>query len=225
MPPNNLWKIHHRLQASLLTNSTCQVYQGIQDIESHQLQHDLLSTDDISDRFRRFAASLIYTLAYGRRMPRGNEHEVQEIVHLIKNVMEVALVENRSVDIFPVLECLPRQLSEWKRIADEFYHREVKLFTQNWKTALKGRTWSWSKALQGKRQARNITEKELSYAISSLYEAGSDTTILVLEVFILATALYEMRFGLPSSSLIPLLGSIDSLHLRTCPTCRSHWHS
>lgn len=187
MPYGPLWKTHRRLQTSLLNSRTCQLYHEIQDVESHQLLHDMLSTNDFTDRFRRFSSSLIYTLAYGKRMPRGDEHEVQEIDLLIKNLMEVSRL--RPVDIFPILEYLPRQMSKWKQIADDFHHREVKLFTQNLKSALQRGPWNWAKSLAGVQEAQQLTEKELSYVIGFLYEAGSDTTTAVLEVFTLATLL------------------------------------
>jgi cytochrome P450 len=63
LPYNNQWRIHRRLQTSLLNNRICQSYHEIQDIESHQTLHDLLSSNDFSDRFHRFSASLIFTLA------------------------------------------------------------------------------------------------------------------------------------------------------------------
>ncbi|KAE8398031.1 cytochrome P450 [Aspergillus pseudonomiae] len=190
MPYGKLWRIHRRLQTSLLSNSACQFYHEIQEVESHQLLFDLLSTNDFSDRFRRFSASLLFTLAYGKRMPRGDEHEVQEIDLLIKNLMEVVMMGNWLVDLFPQLEYLPRRLSKWKQVADGFHDREVKLFTQNLRAALERGNWNWTKALMGVPEAQNLTEKELSYVIGFLYEAGSDTTTSVLEVFMLATVLH-----------------------------------
>jgi hypothetical protein len=69
-------------------------------------------------------------------MPRGDEHEVQEISLLLKNVSEGLSLGNWLVEVFPLLESLPRKLSKWKQIADEFHNREVKLFVQNLKFAL-----------------------------------------------------------------------------------------
>ncbi|KAE8149223.1 cytochrome P450 [Aspergillus avenaceus] len=190
MPSGHLWKIHRRLQTSILNNGTCQFYHEIQELESHQLLYDMLSTNDFPDRFRRFSSSIIYTLAYGKRMPRGDEHEVQEIDFLIKNLMEVAMLGNWLVDIFPSLDYLPRQLSKWKRIADDFHRREVKLFTQNLKFAFERGPWNWAKSLAGVQETQQLTEKQLSYVIGFLYEAGSDTTTAVLEVSMLATILH-----------------------------------
>lgn len=81
----------------------------------------MLSTNDLSDSFRRISSSLIYTLAYKKRMPRGDEHEVQEIDLLIKSLPEIVMLGNWLVNNFSNLKNLARQFSEWRQIADDFH--------------------------------------------------------------------------------------------------------
>ncbi|KAB8200582.1 cytochrome P450 [Aspergillus parasiticus] len=149
LPFKEKWKTHHRLHTSLLTIQASQHYQVVQDVESKQMVYELLSTKDFPGRFQRYASSQIFSLAYGKRMPRGDEPEVRELEDVMNGILEsISLGE----EVFPILKWLPDRLAPWR--------------------------------------ALGLSEPELWYNVGALYEAGTDSTAIVLEVFVMACVLH-----------------------------------
>lgn len=71
LPFKDKWKAHHRLHTSLLTIQSNQQYQVVQDVECKQMLHDLLGSEDFAGCFQRYASSQIFSLGFGKRIPRG----------------------------------------------------------------------------------------------------------------------------------------------------------
>lgn len=190
MPYGRQWRTQHRIQAEFLNPAISQRYRRLQDVETRQVVYDLLSSNNFSENFHRLSSSLIFSLAYGKRMPRGDEHEVREIDELMTYLIEKQAPGKWMVDIFPVLNYLPRFLVSWKRLGDEYHHRETTLFGENMKKAENARTWNWSKDMKRIKEAEGLSVTELAYIIGILYEAGSETTAATLDYFVLACVLY-----------------------------------
>lgn len=186
LPYGAKWRTHHRIQAEFVNPRVSQRYSRLQDVETRQVVRDLLHTSDFSKCFHRFTSSLIFALAYGKRLPRGDEHEIHEIDELMVNLTEKQAPGKWMVDNFPVLNCLPGFLAPWKRAGDEFHQREAKLFEENMAAAQKTRSWNWSKDAKRIKETQQFCSTELAYNIGVLYEAGSDTTAGTLDFFVLA---------------------------------------
>jgi fumitremorgin C synthase len=61
------WSEHKRLQMSVLNPQMSKKYRTLQDLESMQLVHALVSKPStFSRQFHRYAASLSFGLAYGK---------------------------------------------------------------------------------------------------------------------------------------------------------------
>lgn len=189
LPYGQRWRVHHRLQASLLNIRMSQLYRDLQDLESKQLVFDFLTHTDFAERFHRYSASLIFGLAYGRRTPRGDEPEVQT-VDKIMHVLNNALLKTWIVDIYPVLNNLPELFAPWKRYADRMHEFEREFFTDILDDAESKHTWNWAKQVHTVKESKNLSRVEIAYIIGVLFEAGSDTTTMVLEVFVLAAVLH-----------------------------------
>ncbi|KAE8381535.1 cytochrome P450 [Aspergillus bertholletiae] len=206
LPYGERWRIHRRLQAGFLNIHMSQLYRDLQDIESKQLTYEMLSTNDFSDRFHRYSASIIFAMGYGKRMLRGDEHEIQEADALIKNITEVTMPGSWLVDAFPIIKYLPPCLAKWKQRGDEFHGRETSLFSQNMGRALESTAWNWVKnALQSK-DAHKVSTEEISYLVGILYQTGSDTTTAALEVFVLASVLYPEAVRCAQKELDDVVG-------------------
>lgn len=190
MPYGRQWRTQHRIQAEFLNPAISQKYRALQEVETRQVVYDLLSSNDFSDNFHRMTSSLIFSLAYGKRMPRGDEHEVREIDELMTNLAEKQAPGKWMVDIFPVLNYLPQFLASWKSLGDEYHQREATLFGDNMKEAEGAQSWNWSKDMKRIKAANPLSDTELAYIIGVLYEAGSDTTAGTLDYFVLACVLY-----------------------------------
>lgn len=190
IPYNRQWRTQHRIQAEFLNPAISKRYRALQDVETRQVVYDLLSSNNFSDNFHRMTSSLIFSLAYGKRMPWGDEHEVREIDELMTNLSEKQAPGKWMVDIFPVLNYLPRFLASWKSLGDEYHQREATLFGDNMKKAESAQSWNWSKDMKRIKEAKRLSETELAYIIGVLYEAGSDTTAGTLGYFVLACVLH-----------------------------------
>jgi cytochrome P450 len=191
MPYGEQWRRHQRLQASYLNIRVSQGYRELQDVESKQLLNDLLVPDvDFSDRYHRYASSLIFALSYGRRLSNGDEPEARAIEQVMTNFLYAARVGTWIADAVPVLNYLPKFLAPWKRYADKLHDFESTLYRNNMNQAQQTPSWNWSKQVQGMKESKDMPLKELAYNVGIIYEAGSDTTTMALEVFTLAMIVY-----------------------------------
>ncbi|KIW80422.1 hypothetical protein Z517_07037 [Fonsecaea pedrosoi CBS 271.37] len=191
MPYGQQWRNHQRLQASYLNVRVSQSYRGVQDLESKQLLYEFLSPGvDFVDRYHRYSSSVIFALAYGRRLPKGDEPEIQAIDEVMKNFLYAARVGTWLVDAVPILNYLPKFLAPWRRLGDRLHKLESTLCIDNMTKGLDSASWNWSKHVSGMKEGRDMSTKELAYDVGIIYEAGSDTTSMALEIFTLAMLVY-----------------------------------
>lgn len=187
LPFEDKWKAHHRLHTSLLTIQASQQYQVVQDVESKQMIRDLLGTQDFAGCFQRYASSQIFSLAFGKRMPRGDEPEVRELEDVMNGILQGISL---SDEVFPALNYLPDCLASWRIRAAQLPKRQTEIFSRNVGLALTSGSWNWSKAARILGEKMGLKEDELWYNVGALYEAGTDSTAIVLEVFTMACILY-----------------------------------
>ncbi|KIW74043.1 hypothetical protein PV04_02111 [Phialophora macrospora] len=208
MPYGQQWRNHQRLQGSFLNIRISQSYRKLQELESLQLIYELLDSNaDFADRYHRYSSSLIFALAYGRRMIRGDEREVKGIDQVMDNFLYAARVGTWLVDALPSLNYLPGLLAPWKRLGDKLHAFESKLYLDNLSQGQVSKSWNWSKQAGQMKEGQAMTEKELAYDVGILYEAGSDTTTMALEVFTLAMLLYPDAMKKGQAELDAVLGS------------------
>ncbi|KAI4282012.1 MAG: hypothetical protein L6R38_003269 [Xanthoria sp. 2 TBL-2021] len=87
------WRAYHRLQGSFWSPRMSNTYRELQDLESKQLVSEFLVTDDFSKRYHRYSSSLTFALAYGKRMPTGQEEEVKGVEQIMDN-LNMAFITN-----------------------------------------------------------------------------------------------------------------------------------
>lgn len=182
------WRTHHRLHAAVLNQRISQSYRDIQDLESKQLLSELLTRNDFSDRFHRFASSVVLSLAYGKRMPRGDEAEIKSVDEIMIP-LNAALAGQWIVDIFPFLNNLPGFLAPWKKFGEDLHNVEAGFFKSVMDRARTTPSWNWSKELQSMKESDSLPHTELAYILGVVYEAGSDIVSMVLETFVMAAVL------------------------------------
>ena len=192
LPYGPRYRQHQRVQGGLLTPKMSQQYTKLQDIESKQLMFELLSVaeDGWMDRFHRYSSSLIFGLAYGKRMPRGDEEEAKNVEQLMVNFLYSARVGTWIVDAIPILNKLPKFFAPWKRLGDEYHDFESKFYLQNLEEGQNSDQWNWAKQATSMKEVRDMPRKELAYVVGIMYEAGSDTTTMALQSFVLAALTY-----------------------------------
>jgi len=203
MPYGTQWRLHQRLQASYLNIRVSQTYCELQDVE---LMFEMLSTSDFTSRFHRYSSSLIYTLAYGKRMERGDEPEVEAIDQIMDNFLYAARVGTWIVDALPILNHLPKWLAPWKRYGDKLHDFEARNYSTFMDEALKKESWNWCKQVKAMPESRNMSLLEQAYDVGIIYEAGSDTTTMALEIFVMAAILYPSVMQKAQAELDSVVG-------------------
>jgi hypothetical protein len=206
--------MHQRLQSSYLNNRAAQTYTPLQDFESKQLLVDLLSTNDFSARYSRYASSMIMSLAYGKRFVRGDESQLKRIQKVVENFIGAARVGVWIVDALPVLNYLPKLIAPWKRYADDLYAYESNVHGDNFTSAKESSSRNWSKHVSGKAAdlgsddyLRNIPSLELAYNLGIIFMAGSDTQTITLEFFTVAAVLNPQIMRKAQAELDAVVGA------------------
>ncbi|KAF8180743.1 cytochrome P450 [Mycena galopus ATCC 62051] len=170
-------------------------YEGIQYTESLRLLLDLVKTpDDYYNHFQRFPASLVFTLAFGRRINDDGKDLADAIAILITFVQDINPGAH-LVDTFPILDQLPDFLATWRAEAKKKHEREMDLYgrlsvsvktTMETDTALEcfaARLWDQQEKLK-------LTDEEIYYIAGTAFIAGTDTSSITLLWFVEAMALY-----------------------------------
>ncbi|PYH46227.1 cytochrome P450 [Aspergillus saccharolyticus JOP 1030-1] len=189
LPYGNRWRKHRFLLNTLLSRTRCEDYIKSQDLECKQLLWELLWTNDFAYQFHRFAASLSFSLAYGQRMERGDESEVQEVDRLMRQMSDKVFLPGVA---FPLLNYLPQWLAPWKKTAAWLQETQARFFTHQMQKALSQSVKTWSHIVHEvarNRREVSFNELEMAHVVGVTYEAGSDTTAFVLETFVLVAVL------------------------------------
>ncbi|KAK3303882.1 putative cytochrome P450 [Chaetomium strumarium] len=192
LPYGDRWRAYHKLHASVLNVRVSDAYRPLHDLESRQLLRELAEPDAgerFAERFFRYSASLVYSLAYGIRLARGDEPELQTANQVMHELNQVFL-RTWLVDVFPWVNVLPTALAPWKRTADRMHDFESAFLAGLVRSAEQKPGWNWAKNMLAMRGSRNMSRTELGYVLGVLYEAGSDTTAIALSVFVMAMVLY-----------------------------------
>lgn len=86
LPYGEQWRAYRRLQGAFLSQRMSNTYRELQDLESKQLVSEFLTKDDFFKRYHRYSSSLTFALAYGKRMPTGQEEEVKGVERIMDSL-------------------------------------------------------------------------------------------------------------------------------------------
>ncbi|KAK2744265.1 hypothetical protein FQN57_004350 [Myotisia sp. PD_48] len=211
LPYGIKWRSHHRIQAALLNVRMSQKYRILQDVESKQVMHELLETNDFIPIFHRFSSSLIFTLAYGERLSHCNHDDIRQADHILEDFV-YACYHFWFLEYFPLLNHLPRWLAKWKYWGEDYHRKTMGFFENKFIEAQNKTSWNWCK------EARKINEsskdtfcitnsEELAYVVGLLHEAASHTTDKALQFFIMACVLHQESVALAQKELDCVIGS------------------
>ncbi|KAL1861563.1 hypothetical protein Daus18300_008826 [Diaporthe australafricana] len=192
LPYGEQWRGYRRLQGAFLSPRMSNTYRELQDLESKQLVSEFLTKDDFFKRFHRYSSSLTFALAYGKRMPTGQEEEVKGVERIMDH-LNTAFHTNWIVDSLPILNNLPSFMKPWKKIGD-FLGDEERDFFSSIRAGAAGRMgYNWCKDILTIKDHKALTDMQLSYVVGNTYEAGADTTTMTLQVFTLAAVLHPEK--------------------------------
>ncbi|PYI17056.1 cytochrome P450 [Aspergillus violaceofuscus CBS 115571] len=208
LPYGPRWRRHRLLLHALLNERQCNDYINLQDLECKQLLWELLSTNDFAGRFHRFAASLTFALAYGRRLERGDEPEVREIDRIMRELLGEVCLPGVA---FPILDHLPDWLASWRKRAARLQESQARFFSYHMQRALHTtETKTWSHTVRDLARTRwpesMFSVDEMAHVVGVNYEAGSNTTAFVLEVFVLVAVLQRPAVQRAQAELDQVVG-------------------
>ncbi|KAF4636914.1 hypothetical protein G7Y89_g1167 [Cudoniella acicularis] len=169
MPYGPRWRPHQRLQMSCLNIRASQTYCRLQELESKQLVYDMLSTNDFTDGFRRYAAGLVFALAYGRLLDRLDCVDLKELDEIVENTLQT-LQPGWIVDLILILNYLPSWLAPWKRYTDKLCNFESRIYLKNFTDGLASPSWNWSKQVHRMADGQ-MSLLELAYDVGIVWEA------------------------------------------------------
>ncbi|KAF3480995.1 uncharacterized protein GIQ15_06342 [Arthroderma uncinatum] len=191
LPYGDTWKVHRSIQTAVLNPQISQKYRPIQEVESRQLLNEILDNNGFVPSFHRFALSVTFTLAYGKRLRHSGEPEIQEADELTRMLATtVQSFLGSMLEAYPFLNHLPRCLAPWKKTGDVYFERVNSFFARSMMAGEKAESWNWAKEAIKRNAAGELDSRQLSYAIGFLIEASTDTTSTVLEVFVMAMVLF-----------------------------------
>lgn len=207
LPYGKKWKTHHSIQGAFLSPRMCGKYHELQDMESKQLLHEMLGSSNFSESFHRYALSITYTLAYGKRLRHGQDADLLEIDALTEKLSKtVNDFRGLLVEAYPFLNHLPRFLTPWKTMGDEYFQRVTAFFTRSMARAEQMESWNWTKEALSRKASQELSRTELSYTVGMLLEASVETTPTVLEVLVMACVLHPAVVARAQKELDTIVG-------------------
>lgn len=189
-PYDERYRLHQRMEAPVLSPRASPTYYPIQDLESKQLLHDLLSSNKFYKHFERYSVSLLYSLAYGFRIETGEEEVMKTTREVMENFGIAARVGTWIVDAIPALNHLPMAISPWKQTAEKFFELEASQHLRNLTVGKTNKVWNWSKEFAKSKHSQDMSPLELAYDLGILADAGFETTSAVMVIFVLAMVSY-----------------------------------
>ncbi|KAF2183899.1 cytochrome P450 [Zopfia rhizophila CBS 207.26] len=194
MPYSKRWRTVRTIIHRLLTPAAAKSYAPIQEFEAKQLSVDLLDTpDEFFKHNRRYSASLILQVTYGRRVPVWDCEDIHQINAINARFGGIRQPGRYLVDTFPRLadNFLFNCISNWKREGEEHHKADAAFWMALWDrmrgeinngTALH----SFGKGfLQSDWASKGLNEMQGAYVLGSMIEAGSETTTMFLNNIII----------------------------------------
>ncbi|KAI0079803.1 cytochrome P450 [Panus rudis PR-1116 ss-1] len=205
-------------------------YEAIQHAESAKLLNDMLvRPQDIVRNCKRFAASLVFNLSYGRRLG-DDDKDLQAVEDILENFIRNTYPGSHLVDSFPILDLLPDFLSPWRKEARKRHEVELALY-KRLADDVKYRMENGNEAVEcftarlwEQKDKIGIDLYDLYYTSGTAFEAGTDTMAASLLWFLQAMVLYPHTQAKAQAELDRVLGAdgetIPTLkHLDDLPYC------
>ena len=189
LPNGPRWRAQHAVAGKLLRASPR--YHPLQNLESTQLLHELLSPQDLSKVFHRYAGSLGHALAYGSRLPEV-ECEEFEVLHQFVDGMNAGMTGSSMAlpELFPLLDMLPNCCAPWRKAANSLGNILTAFFDRGLEAGKGRSSWSWTNQLKNIKESHRMSLKEQANLLGTLYGAGFETTPSTFMFVVLACVLH-----------------------------------
>ncbi|KAH7918059.1 cytochrome P450 [Leucogyrophana mollusca] len=190
-PSGDRFKRMRRAIHTHLQPKAAESYESIQMDNAKTTILDLLADpNQFQDHVRKYAASVVQKIAYGKTTPTSASDPELQSVRAALDRMRVAMRPGAYlVDSFPFLKYLPwygRDLKRGHELDTQLFTGQLNKVKQQLGDDEAGP--SFGKYLLEHEQDYGLSEKEMAFLAGSFFAAGSDTTALALCIVILAAA-------------------------------------
>ncbi|KAK0199456.1 cytochrome P450 [Desarmillaria ectypa] len=207
---SRLRRLHKALHLNLQTKKA-RAYEPVQLRNAKNFILDLLNNpSDHIHHARRYAASVIMTLTYGKTTPTS--YTDPEIQLINQNTVQVAHSMRPGaylVDSFPILRYIPTYLRE----LHAFHKQELDLFksqidiVRDRMSSGEDTKPSFAKYLIENQTMYGLSDDEAAYLAGSMFGAGSDTTASAISMVIMALACYPETVTKARAQIDALVGN------------------
>ncbi|KAH7363238.1 cytochrome P450 [Plectosphaerella cucumerina] len=192
------WRRWRKLLHSGFMQRQSETYRSIQSLESRVLMHDLLRTPmDFRTHLERYAASVIVTVTYGRRVDDvRTDAVVQGNAEAMGRLTSVNIPGKYAVERYPALKYIPSIFAPWKAEVLEQRRKDIQLYTElmdevRQKMNRGKAPECFARHLLEQQADLGMTDLEVAYTAGSPFGAGVETTAGSLASFLLAC----VKFG------------------------------
>ncbi|TFY79497.1 hypothetical protein EWM64_g4512 [Hericium alpestre] len=200
MPAGENWRKFRKVYHSGFHSRRADTYRDVQSLESKLLMYQLLhEPKDFEKHIQRYAASVIVSVVYGKRVDSVDEWIVKENMAAMGYMTSLNIPGKYIVESWPWLLKLPRSLQWFRHMPERRRQRDIKLLThllQDVQTRIETGTCPPCLAADAleDQEKMGIDELQVAYTVSSPFGAGIETTsgsLLVFVQFLLVAMLHH----------------------------------
>jgi cytochrome P450 len=235
LPYGPAWSIRRKLLHHALKGVSLTAFQPVQEAEASKLLSQILHQPETwSSSIERYTATLVFSMAYGRRIDTLQSQTLKTRQRLVDVAHTILAPGAYLADSFPILASLPDFLAPWKKkIRDSGNeHTQFNIDLVNVvradlnKNGGKGVGSMTETMLQLKEQrmlgAQLSQDRYLSSVPATLFGAGADTTSAALHSTILALLTHPHVLSVARSEIDAVVGNGRSPRLNdNLPYCEA----
>ncbi|KAB5566218.1 cytochrome P450 [Coniochaeta sp. 2T2.1] len=200
-PYGPFWRRWRKLLHSGFMQRQSETYRPVQSLESNVLMHELLEDpEEFRTHLERYAASVIVSITYGRRVEDvKTDIVVRRNAEAMDRLTSVNIPGKFAVERYPALKYIPSFLAPWKAEVLKQRQMDIDLYTQlldeiRQKVSRGVAPNCFAKHALGEQASLGMTDLELAYAVSTPFGAGVETSAGSLASFILACVRFGKQF-------------------------------
>ncbi|KAG6911402.1 hypothetical protein DXG01_016499 [Tephrocybe rancida] len=189
-------------------------YERVQELESTKLLFDMLNhPDEAHMNAKRYAASLVFTLSYGKRL-NDDDNDLRAVLQILENFVNDCYPGAHLVDTFPILDrILPNFLAPWRASAAKKHEDEMRVYTR---LALEVKEKMEKGEMNLECFAARLWDQQakldfdlttLSYVAGSAFEAGTGNVAGSFLWFLMAMILFPETMDKAQAEIDHVLGT------------------
>jgi len=141
---------------------------------------------------RRYAASVILRVTYGKSTPTATDAPEIILIHKMLERFQILMRPGAfMVDRYPILKHIPGYASyveDWRKEESQLFHDQLNRVSKELTTDKAGP--SFVRYLLENKSSHKLSNDEMAYLAGSLFGAGADTTSVAIMVVVMAAACY-----------------------------------